>query len=632
WNKIGTYTRAELGETLRVIRGGGGGQGPVLDAVVFAGDENFTPTASTGTASTGAARTEAKLDTGASNINEGAALALGMIKAPSGTFVEAEANKPGGTNKIVEIEGASGGRAVTSSADYQTVFQAPIPATGDAFRIYVRHKGGPFSLKINNAGKSSDRWFFRKAPEWTWTETDTFSREELGPQLRIGRGAGEDKTIFLDAVVFAPDVKRALPADRPDPAIAPKTIAATIDWNKAAATVSPLVWGINEHQILDPKGATDPKFQQLLGSLNVPLIRIHNAGFMDAWTDAKTRDWDVEKIKAGFAASTGYGNTPVMMNLTWAPKWLGTKLLTSEAQEDELAALWGRLVKIMRDDVKRPVAYWEVINELEGTYEKAGKLDALWRLYNKSAAAIRKADPNARIGGAAFTYAKPSWIAGFLQNCDDVQFLSWHNYGTGDLYQSNEKLFSGVDSNVGALAKGALEAVQKFGKGRRLETFLTETNVKYTWDPYERRHQNQVGSIFQALVVKKMAELGVTGVTLWQQRGDAYGSLINNKNETFPSFHLYGWGPKYLSGKMAAATSGDETLLEIMPVTRANGQKAVLLLNKANHTLILPAAKTLLPGFKTAQQLNAEGVQTDLKIAEGAFSLPGYSLTLLASG
>lgn len=306
--------------------------------------------------------------------------------------------------------------------------------------------------------------------------------------------------------------------------------------------------------------------------------------------------------------------------------------MLSAAEEDELAALWGRLVKVMRDDVKKPVAYWEVINELEGTYEKAGKLDSLWSLYNKSAAAIRKADPNAKIGGAGFTFAKPSWIAGFLQNCDDVQFLSWHNYGTGDLYQSNEKLFAAVDSNVGALAKGALEAVQKFGKGRKLETFLTETNVKYTWDPYERRHQNQVGSIFQALVVKKMAELGVTGVNLWQQRGDAYGSLINNKNETFPSFHLYSWGPKYLTGTMAAATSGDEKLLEIMPVTRANGQRAVLLLNKANHTLILPAAKTLLPGFKIAQQLNADGAQTDLKIAEGALSLPGYSLTLLASG
>jgi hypothetical protein len=82
---------------------------------------------------------------------------------------------------------------------------------------------------------------------------------------------------------------------------------------------------------------------------------------------------------------------------------------------------------------------------------------------------------------------------------------------------------------------------------------------------------------------------------------------------------------------MASATSGDETLLEIMPVTGANGQKAVLLLNKAPHTLTLPAAKSLLPGFKSAQQINAEKIETSLKIADGEMSLPGYSLTLLAS-
>jgi hypothetical protein len=165
----------------------------------------------------------------------------------------------------------------------------------------------------------------------------------------------------------------------------------------------------------------------------------------------------------------------------------------------------------MRDDVKRPRRYWEVINELEGTYEKAGNSMRCGAFTTRRRRRFAKPIPTPKSGGAAFTYAKPSWIEGFLQNCDDVQFLSWHNYGTGDLYQTNEKLFSGVDTNVGALAKGALDAVQKFGKGRKLETFLTETNVKYTWDPYERRHQNQVGSLFHALVVKKMAELGVTG-------------------------------------------------------------------------------------------------------------------------
>jgi hypothetical protein len=124
-----------LGETLRVVRGGGGGQGPIVDAVVF-GSEKISPLR----LSTGAAKTEAKLDTGNSNINEGAALRMGMIKAPTGTFVEAEANKPRGTSEIVEIAGASGGRAVTSSRIIKPCFRRrfPRPATPSKFMCGTR--------------------------------------------------------------------------------------------------------------------------------------------------------------------------------------------------------------------------------------------------------------------------------------------------------------------------------------------------------------------------------------------------------------------------------------------------------------------------------------------------------------
>jgi hypothetical protein len=112
----------------------------------------------------------------------------------------------------------------------------------------------------------------------------------LGEQLRIGRGAGADKTVFIDAVVFAPDVKRALPADRPDPALAPQKIAATIDWNKSAATVSPLLWGINEHEILYPeKVANDPNSSSC-SARSSDADSGSQRRFMDAWTDAKTRD------------------------------------------------------------------------------------------------------------------------------------------------------------------------------------------------------------------------------------------------------------------------------------------------------------------------------------------------------
>jgi hypothetical protein len=108
-------------------------------------------------------------------------------------------------------------------------------------------------------------------------------------------------------------------------------------------------------------------------------------------------------------------------------------------------------------------------------------------------------------------------------------------------------VFAAVEGNIVGHARGVITAIGKHVPGRPMETFLTETNVKYSWDPLERRHLNNVGAAFLASVVSHMALEGVSGVTLWAQKGTAYGSLINEKNETNMPYHLYRWGPRYLT-------------------------------------------------------------------------------------
>lgn len=626
WKRAGRWKREEIGDNLVIIRAGDGGQGPVLDCVTFATDDIYDPNIDTAAAPKVMAQNKPAINAAnnAANITEGAAVALGMQDAPNGQFFEAEAYS---SANVVAADGASGAKAVKSDNDWQPLIVVPL-SEGDAWKVWVRHKGGPFTIKT----KSGDRWFWNKPGQFSWTETDVFSRDELGGKnLVIGRDGGgkQPDTVQIDAVVLAPDKKRELPADKPDTNAAPRQMTASIDWNAKVGAFPAALWGINEHESVTNGGAT-PAFQKLLGGLDSPLIRIHYGGFTDAWTDAAKRDWDVEKIKRGIAASTGYGDAKLMVNIASWPAWISKNTVLTPSEEAEFAALCARLVKVFRDDVKRPVAYWEITNELDNNYEKAGQLDRLWELYNQIAAAIRKEDPKAKLGGPAFTWAKPLWVEGFLKNCPDVQFVTWHNYGTGDLYESNEKVFEAATSNVGGNARSALDLIRKYDNGRRLETFLTEYNVKYTWDPYERRHQNQVGSLFQALVVHEMGNLGLTGATLWQQHGKAYGSLIDS-NQTFPSYTLFTWGPKYLSGTQNKATTGDKALLELLPVTRKDGQKSLLILNKASGPLILPSANTLLPGFKVAQQINSDRVQQKLEVPTGQFAVPGYSLTLLTS-
>ena len=625
WKRAGRWKRAEIGKNLLVVRGGDGGAGPVLDCVALATDDAYDPNnEANNMAQMAPAKTDGKADDQA-NLGENSRVALGIQDAPSGELYQAEDYA---SANVIEAAGASGGKAVKSDNDWQPLVTIPLPATGDAWKVWVRRKGGPFAIKTANG----DRWNWNKPGEFGWQDAEVFGREELGGKnLVIGRndGGALPDSAQIDAVVLQPATKRDLPADKPDAAKPAQKVAASIDWNATAGTISPLHWGINDSELYDAARASDAQYQKLLGALDAPMIRLHHASSSDEWTSAQTRAWDVAKIKRSFASSSGYGDAAIMVNIANWPSWLSKSEVLEADKVPEFAALCGQLVVILRDDVKHPVAYWEITNELDSKYEKAGKIDDLWKLYNAVAAAMRREDKNIKLGGPALTWAKPQWVEGFLKNCSDVQFVSWHNYGSGDEYESNADIYEKADSNIGGIARTTIDVVKKYDNGRDLQTFLTETNIKYTWDPYERRHQNAVGSVFHALVVKEAAQSGVTGVNLWTQKGRSYGTLIDGDDATRPTYQLYAWGPKYLSGTVATATSGDAKSLEMLPVIGQNGRKAVLLINKADHALQVGAAASLLPGVKSAQSIDSDGFHAATKA--GDLQLPGYSLTLLTN-
>ncbi|MDQ3813960.1 MAG: hypothetical protein M3347_08415, partial [Armatimonadota bacterium] len=497
WMNAGRYTRAALGDTVLVIRGGGGGEGPVLDAVVLA------PDAATG-AAVPVAATGAETHPDAPPVE--AAVALGALNAPPGTLIEAEAHRLGGESRIVEVAGASGGKAVTSAGDWQPVFESPVPA-GGAFKIWIRHQHGPLAVKTKVDGKTQDNWLWNRPEQFAWTDAGVYAREQLGDKLVIVRSRqGDGPDPLIDAVVFAPATVRPLPPFAPDPKLEPVTVQAAVDWNKIIGKMAPMMWGTNDYEILTPERAEDKGFQERLHALRLPLIRIHNAGFADRWTNEATRSWDVEKIKAGFAASTGYGDARIMLNVSGWPIWLEADhgYLPAE-KHNEYVALVGQLAKILRAEVKQPIAYWELLNEKDNDYEKRGKLDELWSLYNKLAVEVKKQYPGAKIGGPALTWPKPEWVEGFLKNCAaNADFISWHNYGTGDIFETNETLF-GKAPTIAGYARGVKEAVARYAPARDIETFLSEFNVKWTWDPYERRHENNVGAVFMASTLRGVA-------------------------------------------------------------------------------------------------------------------------------
>ncbi len=606
WTKVGRFSRDQLGQEILVLRGDENrAPDAQLDCIVLSTDDNLKPTV------------------------EKKPVA---VQAPKGVLREAEKYLGSAGLQIETIADASSKEAVRGATAWQPLYKSALPA-GDGFMVWVRHRGGPLLLKTSTAaGEWELQWIDDTSDTWQWSNAGQYARSDLGDKIIILRGGKEDGSAQLDAVVFSPQKVRPLPPFRPDTKSAPLVIRADVNWSQTVGQMKPQMWGVNDYEVLDPKKAADPKYQKFLSSLQPAIIRIHNAELSDQWTNAQSRDWNVEKIKAGLKASTGYGDAKIMLNIAGWPKWMSVEKILPPNKEDEFAALCGKLVTTMRD-IGQPIAYWELLNENEIEYDKAGKLNDLWRLWNKIAIAVKKINPNAKVGGPAFPYPKDKWVQGFLQNCAArADFVSWHTYATGDIYASNETMFA-KSQNINLYANAVRNSASSYNiRGRKLELFLTEYNIKWTWEPIERRQGNNVGAVFQAAVLRRLALTGIDGVMLWHAKGNAYG-LMDDADHLRPPAYLYRWGRKYLTGRIARHSSNDDDEIELLPI-ESGGARSLLFINKSERTVKVPRGATLLGSGQTVRKaLVAATGYNDLKPikASGDLVLPGYSVMLLTT-
>ena len=568
-----------------------------------------------------------------------------MPGAPQGALLTATDCSQG---EIVKDAEAFEGRAATSGGEYHPLVTAKLPKTGDAFTVWAHRKGGPIQLKANvNGGQVEKVWNWDAPTSYQWCSLGRYKRAEMPQGITIIRGAKQNAPDpRIDCIVLSSDAKahpkgvvadggKELPPEEPDSSLPATSAKVTIDWNKTVGKMTPSIWGFNDYEVLHPESAS-PAYQAFLTTLKPALIRVHEGSTSDNCTDSKTRNWNVERLRAGFASASGFGNAKIIFNVPSWPGWLekspdGT--LTPKS-EDEFVKLVGRLVHVMKDDLHRQVDYWELLNERDGEFEKIGKLDDLWRIHNRLYAEIKKQDPKAKVGGPAFTWAKPLWVEGFLKHCaSNIDFVTWHNYASGDIYDSNEKIFSTADS-MAYFATYIQSSVAKATPGKKVECFLDEYNVKWDWNPFERRHANNVGAVFQASVLGRMGKLGVDGVTVWHAKGNAYG-LIGSDDKIRLTGRLYQIGANCLVGSMGESIVEGEKNLEIIAVKRSDGVRSVLLVNRADHTVVVSGAGKLGLAAITPSlvRIAVDGVSVlpySKEMKSDTMQLPGYSVTLLS--
>lgn len=554
------------------------------------------------------------------------------------TLVEAEAS-PQGT--VVADASCSGGKYVHRDGDYQPVIFAPVPKDGDSFILWARVRGEALQLKgVAEGGKQTDlNWVYDKPDEFAWESFGRHTRAELGAQALLIKGPGANGNSGLDAVVFtssdAFDPNKALPKPKDADFLKtdPATAKITVDWAATAARTTPWNFGSNDWAITEPdRTAKDPAFQARLADMDISMIRIHNGGLIDAWTDPRTRTWDDAKIEAAYNAPYLRGKT-ILQNIPGWPSWMKqADGMLDPSEYDDYARLCAGLVGVVNHRLHKNVRFWEPLNEQDNAYAAKGKLADLWTIYDKCAAAMRAEDPSVKIGGAAFTWDDPVKIQSFLEHsAANIDFLTWHRYASGSKDDSDDKIMTGTPG-FGDSARNIRAMADRTSPNWRILLAMDEYSVDYTYSSQETRQNTIFGAVWFASVLKHMSEAGVDITASWNLKDGFYG-LMDGANTLKPAAQVFAWSNRYLVGAVAK-TSSDEPMVEAMAVRQSDGSRSLLLINKSG------AAKTaVLSGLGAADdaqatRLDASGIASDGAAASNPerVALPPYSLLLVRFG
>lgn len=563
---------------------------------------------------------------------------------PDGSvLVEAEARPEG---PVVADPTASGGRFVVNDRAWQPMIMAPLPIRGDRFVIWVRYRGTGLQLK-GTAADGTQRplnWLYEKPAAFRWASFGVHTRAELGDRFLIIRGGSSEGVAAVDAVVIASDQRfnpatafAPLPDARPaemgptDPPARPISAQIRVDWRRVLSRSTRQVFGTNDFQILYDRDPVHRLYYRRLAEIGPGVLRLHNAGLSDAWSDPQKRAWKPEAIASAYDALLSEQPDPVtiVQNIPGWPHWMKQDRGQLDASEyDNYARFAAGLVRIVNGDQKRGVRFWEPLNEQDNAYKRAGRLDELWKIYNLTARAMKAVDPTIRVGGPAATYDDRPTLESFLKaSAPNVDFLSWHRYGSGNRNDSTDALMA-YTPRYGDQVATFRALAKRYIPDRPVPLLLGEYNINYSYRSGETRQHSQAGAAWFASVLKHLAESGIDMATSWNARDTFYGLLDNSKGVALrPAAVVFGWANRYLVGDVVR-TESDEEAVEALCVCHADGSRGALLINKSAGpaTVRLDLGEA---GKATARRLESPFNPEASFVPQGPIALGPYGVVLL---
>ncbi|MFC7531555.1 cellulose binding domain-containing protein [Actinoplanes sp. GCM10030250] len=453
------------------------------------------------------------------------------------------------------------------------------------------------------------------------------------------------------------------PAPSGAQAAAPATdVRVDIDARAGLASVGSAALGVN-HAIWDSQLGT-PAVSDLLKDAGVQMVRYPGGSYADIY------HWRDHTAPGGYVApDTDFDTFMAGAKRTGAEPMIIANYGTGTAQE---AADWVRYANVTKD---YDATYWTIGNENYGNghYGSAWEADEHADKSPKEYAAnvvayseaMKAVDPSIKVGavltmpgnwpdGIVGTGDQGSWNQEVLTRAGAaIDFVDVHWYPGGTTPAETLTKPAQIQDAVALLR----QQIDRFAGGQagRIGISMTETNV-------EIGRNTQPGALFLADVYSGLLAQGVFTVHWWNVHNglgdvtevaghtdyDDYGLLSSGNcnadntvcqpplNTPFAPYHALSlMGDFTRTGDQFIGTGSNNALVSSHAVRRANGDLAVLLINKdesAAHTVALnyngftPAAGT--PSAVTFVN-GADGVTTAPAGTAGTQTLAPYSITLV---
>lgn len=558
--------------------------------------------------------------------------------AQTPNLTEAEAD-PKGT--VASDVNASGGKYVTNDRAYQPLVITPLPSDGDVFTIWVRYRGTSIQLK-GVAGDGSQKplnWIYDQPSSFRWASFGKHTRSELGNQILIMRGSSATAGAGVDAVVITSNgslnpvtafpslIEKPIQVGPTPSNTASLSASIQIDWKTKIARSTPLTFGSNDFQIIYPQANADTKYHALLAKIGISLLRFHHGNLSNAWSDPSTLTWKSDVIAAAYDS---YGPRPpvIIQNIPSWPRWMKQdKGILDPSEVDHYAQFAADLVRIINRDQHRGIRYWEPLNEQDTAYKRAGKIDQLWNIYNKTAKAMKAVDPSIQVGGPALTYDDTNTLISFLKACGgNADFISWHRYASGNSKDSTDHIMAYTPKYAEQI-NNFRSLIQNYQPNRKMGMLLGEYNVNYDYRSRENRQNTQEGAAWFASVLKYFAESGVDMATSWNAKDGFYGLIDNARNPNLrPAAQVFLWANRNLVGDVMRTTS-DQANVEAFAVRQQNGLRSLLLINKSggSATIQLKGER----GIVATERLEASTLTTQPSKLSNPIVISPYGVVLL---